>query len=271
MKKLLIAIVFGALCLPAARGAQVDTLAVPSHAMNREVTVVAIRPDKAVAGEKCPVIYLLHGYSGDAFSWMKLKPELPQIADREGIIFICPDGENSWYWDSPLDKDYRYETFVAKELVEYVDRNFATRADRLGRAVTGLSMGGHGGMWLGIRHKETFGAAGSMSGGLDIRPFPDNWEMKLQLGEQAANRELWERHTAINQLDGLRDGELAIIIDCGSGDFFLAVNEAFHKKLLEKGIGHDFTVRPGKHDNRYWNNAIDYQVLFFKKFFDTPR
>ena len=38
-------------------------------------------------------------------------------------------------------------------------------------------MGGHGAMWLGIRHKDVFGAAGSTSGGVDIRPFPQNWSM----------------------------------------------------------------------------------------------
>ena len=38
-----------------------------------------------------------------------------------------------------------------------------------------LSMGGHGALWNAIRHSDIFGAAGSMSGGVDIRPFPDNW------------------------------------------------------------------------------------------------
>ena len=40
------------------------------------------------------------------------------------------------------------------------------------RAISGLSMGGHGALWSAIRHKDVFGAAGSMSGGVDIRPFP---------------------------------------------------------------------------------------------------
>ena len=132
---------------------------------------------------------------------MTIKPDLPQIADREGIIFVCPDGKNSWYWDSPRNKDYRYESFVAKELVEYIDKNFATKADRSGRVITGLSMGGHGGMWLSIRHQDIFGGGGSMSGGLDIRPFPDSWNMKARLGEYASNKEVWDNHTVINQID----------------------------------------------------------------------
>mgnify|MGYP000059066895 CR=1 FL=1 len=272
MKKQFLALFIGLFCLSAGmQAAKVDTLQVHSAAMNKDVKVLTIRPDKAVAGKKCPVIYLLHGYGGHAFTWIGIKPELPRIADREGIIFVCPDGKNSWYWDSPLNKDYRYETFVSKELVNYVDKNFATIADRSGRAITGLSMGGHGGMWLSIRHKDTFGGGGSMSGGLDIRPFPNNWEMKKQLGEEVSNQQVWDEHTVINQLDKIKDGDLAIIIDCGCDDFFLDVNKAVHEKLLEKKISHDFTVRPGGHTGTYWHNAIDYQVLFFSKFFNKSK
>lgn len=250
-----------------AQAAVVDTLAVHSASMNKEVKVVTIRPDKAVKGEKCPVVYLLHGYSGHEKTWITVEPTLPQIADRDGIIFVCPDGENSWYWDSPLNPEMRYETFIYKELVEYVDTHFATLADRRYRAITGLSMGGHGAMWNAIRHQEVFGACGSMSGGLDIRPFPNNWEMKKQLGERDDNLEVWNNHTVINQLDKLKDGNLAIIIDCGFDDFFADVNRAVHQALLSRKIGHDFTMRPGAHNGTYWENAIDYQILFFKTFF----
>ena len=195
----------GSWCLSVGmQAAKVDTLSVHSDAMNKEVQVITICPDKAMAGEKCPVLYLLHGYGGNAGTWLGIKPELPQIADKEGIIFVCPDGKNSWYWDSPLNKEYRYETFVSKELVNYIDKNFTTKVERGGRAITGLSMGGHGSLWLSIRHKDVFGGGGSMSGGLDIRPFPNNWEMKKQLGEEASNKQRWDEHTVINQLDKIK-------------------------------------------------------------------
>jgi len=267
MKKLFLVLAF---ILPlAAFAAKVDTVMVKSPAMNKEVQVVIITPDVAsgVHAAACPVIYLLHGYGGNARAWVSLKPELPQIADEKGIIFVCPDGKNSWYWDSPKDPSYRYETFVAKELVSYMDGNYKTIPSRKGRAIAGLSMGGHGAMWLSIRHKDVFGAAGSMSGGLDIRPFPKNWQMSKQLGDQEANRDLWEKHTVINQLDNIQNGDLAIIIDCGLGDFFLQVNKDMHNALVARKIDHDFILRPGAHNGPYWNNAVDYQILFFSKFF----
>ena len=157
------------------QAAQVDTLLVHSESMNKDIKILAIRPDKAMKGEHCPVIYLLHGYSDNHEKWLKVRPDLPEIADREGIIFISPDGGyDSWYWDSPIVKEYRYETFISKELTAYVDANLSSIPDRSKRAITGLSMGGHGAMWNAIRNKDIFGAVGSTSGGLDIRPFPNN-------------------------------------------------------------------------------------------------
>ena len=227
----------------ATQAARVDTIMVKSPSMNKEVQVVYVLPDKAL-GE-----------------------ELPKIADEKGIIFVCPDGKNSWYWDSPKNQAYRYETFVASELVKYTDKNYATIPEKKGRAITGLSMGGHGALWLAIRHKEIFGAGGSTSGGVDIRPFPKNWEMNKQLGDYESDKTLWDQHTVITQVDKIKDGDLALIIDCGEQDFFLEVNKALHKVLLEKNISHDFITRPGGHNGQYWNNSIDYQILFFDKFF----
>ena len=58
--------------------------------------------------------------------------------------------------------------------------------------------------------------------------------MKKQLGELKENPERWDAHTVINQIDGLRDGELALVIDCGYQDFFYRVNMNLHEKLMAR-------------------------------------
>ena len=112
--------------------AKVDTLLIKSPSMNKDVQVVVVTPDAAL-GKKavaCPTIYLLHGYGGNAKTWIDIKPNLPQIADEKGIIFVCPDGKNSWYWDSPINPSFRYETFISSELVKYIDEHYKTTADQ---------------------------------------------------------------------------------------------------------------------------------------------
>lgn len=248
------------------QAAKVDTLQVKSPSMNKDIEVVVVSPDTS-RSETCPVVYLLHGYSGNARTWIGIKPDLAKISDEKDIIFVCPDGKNSWYWDSPSQPDVRYETFISDELVEYIDKHYKTVADPKGRAITGLSMGGHGAMWNALRHSDVFSAAGSTSGGVDIRPFPKNWEMSTQLGDKDKYPENWEKYAVINLVPSLHKGQLALIIDCGESDFFLEVNKNFHEALLKQGIDHDFITRPGGHDSPYWNNSIDYQILFFYKHF----
>ena len=94
--------------------------------------------------------------------------------------------------------------------------------------------------------------------------------MAKQLGEEATNRKTWDDHTVMTQLDSISNGDLALVIDCGYDDFFFDVNNKLHEALRERGIEHDYTVRPGVHNGPYWTNSIDYQWLFFKKFFDRP-
>ena len=249
---------------------RVDTVEVYSPKMDRKIKNVVILPagyDNS-SDTKYPVLYLLHGYGGRYDTWIKgIKKSLPEEAIKWQMIVVCPDGQNSWYWDSPIDPKMQFETFVSSELTNYIDKNYKTSASPKGRAVTGLSMGGHGGLWLGFNHPDVFGACGSMSGGVDIRPFPNNWEMKNRLGAYRDNADVWEKHTVINILDKVEPSQ-AIIIDCGPRDFFYQVNEDLHKEMLYRNIMHEYITRPGIHNNEYWNNAIDYQMQFFSKFFN---
>jgi S-formylglutathione hydrolase FrmB len=250
-------------------GQTVDTITVFSGKMKKEIKNVLVLPkgyDESNP-KPYPVVYLLHGYSGNHKSWIAMTPDLTEEASRYNLIIVCPDGKNSWYWDSPVNPESQYETYVGKELVAYMDANYNTLKSNKGRAITGLSMGGHGGLWLGVNHPDVFGACGSMSGGMDIRPFPNNWEMKKQLGSYKDNEERWNDHTVIEQLYKIEPGTLGIIIDCGFDDFFFEVNEELHRRLLYNNIAHDYITRPGRHDGNYWKNAIGYQLLFIAKFF----
>ena len=239
---------------------------VPSPAMDKYVPVTVITPDGYNPTQRYDVVYLLHGYSDNHESW-PARGKVGPHADRYNLIFVCPNGNNSWYWDSPIDPTFRYETFVAKELVEWIDANYSTNATRTGRAITGLSMGGHGALYLALRHQEVFGAAGSTSGGVDIRPF-DDWEIATRLGSKEEHPEHWEAYTVTNMLDRLSpEGSLALIIDCGTEDFFYEVNCELHAKLLERKIPHDFYVRPGAHNWHYWVGSIEHQLLFFDNYF----
>lgn len=250
-------------------GAQVDTVETHSLAMNKKIKAVVITPKGYPSGQGLPVVYLLHGYSGSYADWSEKSAEvIGELADQNNFIVVCPDGGfSSWYYDSPMDPKVKYETYVSRELVSWIDKNYKTIKHPSGRAITGLSMGGHGALYLALRHQDVFGGAGSMSGGVDIRPFPNNWDLPKRLGTYATSPQNWENHTVINMLHLFTPKALAIIIDCGTSDFFYPVNVRLHEKMLERNIPHDFISRPGGHTWDYWNNAVTYQLMFFSRYF----
>lgn len=250
---------------------RVDTVEIYSPSMHKPVRCIIVTPDDYTStGKPYPVLYLLHGHSGNYAGWMGDAPQLRGYADTYQMLIVCPDGGyDSWYLDSPVDSTVRYDTHISKEVVGYVDYYYHTRQEPAGRAIAGLSMGGHGAMSLAIRHPDIFGAAGSMAGGLDLRPFKkNNWDLKGVLGDPDDHWKNWVDNSVVSLLPLLKDENLSLIIDCGVGDFFLEANREMNRLLLEANIPHEYTERPGEHNGSYWGSAVDYQVLFFQKFFN---
>ncbi|QDH78445.1 esterase family protein [Echinicola soli] len=251
--------------------AKTDTVQVHSDAMDKDVPNLIITPSGYSSDASYPSVYLLHGAGGDYTSWARIA-DLQQYADRYGLIIVCPDaGVTSWYFDSPIDPKMQYETYVAMELVHWVDQHYATKRNPDFRAITGLSMGGHGGLYLGFRHQDVWRAVGSISGGVDIRPFPLNWDIDKRLGSYAECKETWEENTVINMLHLLDGKTLDIIIDCGRHDFFYEANVRLHDKLEDRNIPHDFISRPGVHNAEYWHNSIAYHLMFFNGKFEARK
>jgi S-formylglutathione hydrolase FrmB len=248
----------------------VDTVTIYSNSMKKNVKAVVIKPDAYTKNKKFPTVYLLHGHGGRYDNWIRRVPQLKSLADQYQLLIVCPDGaSSSWYYDSPVDSSMRYETHVAKEVPEYIDKNYSTLKDRKSRAITGLSMGGHGGLFLGFRHTELFGGCGSMSGALVIEYITDKkYHVEKRLGD-TTNKERYREYSIMKEMEKYKPKDsLAVIIDCGTEDFIFGMSKAAHEKMMQLGIPHDYTERPGKHDWNYWANAVQYQLLFFRNYFD---
>jgi len=269
MKQLTVTAIFFFIALFAIAG-NVDTITVYSSAMHKGIKCMVITPsDYKKSTKTYPVLYLLHGYAGNFARWLTVAPQLRNKADEMQLIIVCPDGGyGSWYIDSPADSSVRYETFTSKELINHIDSSYKTINDRAHRAITGLSMGGHGGLYLAIRHRDLFGAAGSISGLVDLSFFPKGMNFKMLFGDSAVNTANLQKNSVINLVSDLKNRDLKLTIDCGTYDFLVIPNRNLHEKLLKLRIEHDYAERPGIHNAAYWRNSIDYQLLFFKKFFD---
>jgi S-formylglutathione hydrolase FrmB len=253
--------------------ANVDTLTIFSDAMKKNIKTVVITPDKYRNQTiNFPVIYLLHGWSDNYSGYVNRIPRIKDMVDAYRLIVVCPDGGyDSWYLDSPVNPTNKYETFTSIELVDWIDSHYPTIKSKEGRAITGLSMGGHGALYQAIKHPDRFGAAGSMSGGVDLTFSTTSWGISKWTGSYKDHSENWYSNSIVNMIDRLKEIPVQIIFDCGRDDFFIDVNRNLHQKMLQRGIPHDYIERPGKHTWEYWSNSIDYQFLFFNKFFNIIR
>jgi pimeloyl-ACP methyl ester carboxylesterase len=117
-----------------------------------------------------PVVYFLHGYTATAQAYVKFV-DLPQAADaaiaaggREMII-VLPDAFTKWsgsmYSSSVTTGDW--ESYVAHDLVAYIDSHYRTIAKRESRGLSGHSMGGYGTWRIGMKRPDVFGALYAMS------------------------------------------------------------------------------------------------------------
>lgn len=248
---------------------RVDTLALDSRLVKSPMAVNVALPGGyfADSSSRYPVLYLLHGHGGNRNTWGRLIA-LDSAATSHKMIIVTLDGRNSWYWDSPLVPDLQMESFITRELVPTIDSLFRTIPDRSHRAVTGLSMGGHGAMWLALHHKDMFGNVGSTSGGVDIMPFPNRWNIDATIGDYAKCNDSWKSHSVMSHVDSITPGDYNIIFDCGTEDFFFDVNNRLDSILTARGIEHTYLTSPGIHNGDYWKKSILPQLDFFEKHFN---
>ena len=249
-----------------ARGAHLDTVAISSRAMETELPALVVVPERAAHDTlRRPVLYLLHGFGSDYLGMSRLA-NLGRAADLYGFIIVCPSGSaGSWYMDSPVDHTLRFETYIVREVVPWVDQHYPTLADRAHRGLCGISMGGHGALYLAFRHPDVFGAAASISGVLDLRETTQPEALSRVLGSFEGYAPLWDSLSVERLADSVTPGKLAIAMDCGAEDSFLEANRRVHRRLLALGVAHDYAERPGGHTLPYWRRALAQQMLFMSQ------
>ncbi|WP_458922823.1 alpha/beta hydrolase [Flavitalea antarctica] len=163
---------------------------------NRNVTVY-LPPGYEQGTRRFPVIYYLHGFMGtDSISSsmkMILDRGIAQQKIRPFILVIASHYtlyEGSFYSNSSLTGNWI--DFQAKELVEYIDRNFKTLATRDGRGIAGHSMGGYGAIKIGMLFPDVFSSVYALSPGLlaFVKEFGPNSDSFKELGQIKTQEEL---------------------------------------------------------------------------------
>jgi len=151
---------------------------------DRDVTVYLPPSYRTEHARRYPVIYLLHGGGGTDRSWTGRQANVPQSADKlvaarqlREMIIVMPNAftlhGGSMYSSSVTTGDW--ESYIAQDLVPYIDGHYRTIADRASRGLAGASMGGYGALRTAMKRAEVFSSLYILSAcclTADINPSP---------------------------------------------------------------------------------------------------
>ena len=209
-----------------------------------------------------PFLYLLHGAGDDNNSWIS-KGGADKIANRylaDGgvpMVIVMPDAQMSFYvnletatedYVKSMDPVGHYEEYFIGELMPKVEELYHCDGKR---ALAGLSMGGWGTLYYGLKYPNLFkyyGYAMSPATGLSWLP------VSLQdLISAQSDRSVFPFLT----------------LESGSNDYTVSIESvrACDELLTSNEIPHRFIERSGGHDWNFWPVCLEKALVEIGKSF----
>lgn len=233
-----------------------------SQSVAKQSQMMVCFPDRLEAEAPYSVLYLLHGLSDDHTAWTRYT-SIERYAAGLPLIVVMPDGHRSFYTDG-VD-GLAYEGAIIKDVVDVVEKFFNVRAERAGRAISGLSMGGYGAMKLGLKYPEMFASVAAHSSAFSITKIPEQRndlepEVRRIYGENYGHGGDDDCFALARNAD--QSTLPALRFDCGDEDFLIESNRLFHKHLTDIGIAHEYAEHPGIHNWAYWDEHVQESLAF---------
>jgi enterochelin esterase-like enzyme len=263
-----------------------QTLTFNSRALIKPMRmIVYLPPGYADSDMRYPALYLLHRWGADERDWIDALG-FATATDRligagaiAPFIAVMPQGDKSFFINAAdpggdfsgiasLDPTYYrdaltgygdYADYVLEDVIPFIEQKFPVRADRAGRAIGGVEMGGAGAALLAFTHPELFSAVGIHSpmlfGGPGEGP---PWIFGLNDPDQFARNNPIEKAKSLTSASKLR-----VYLDCGLSDPHSDRVADLHWRLVESGIEHTYVSRPGGDDPAYWRENLGEYVGFY--------
>jgi len=274
-----------------------------SEALQRDMVINVFLPLTYEQSDvRFPVLYLCHGLTSNFHEFEYVG--VPEYLNRFDMIVVMVDVGNSWYvnWAQPEDKQHNnFANHVCEDIITYVDEHYRTIADRKGRAINGISMGGFGAISLGLTHPELFCSIASHSGALKwaanqrdrMEKSENPWVIWEQAYEDSVTRyrdiDIEGYSSFIDRtpkgqpfitpedadavdpfklvLQVPKDKLPHIYLDCGVGDHLINSAREFMQLLMENDIPFQYGQSEGIHEEDYWGReltismAVQYAVM----------
>lgn len=187
--------------------------------------------------EKYPVVYLLHGFGNNQDQWGGYT-NVELYAEERRIAIVMIAGENKAYLNRGEDL---FEDFIEKELKEFITSTFPISAKAEHNYIAGLSMGGFGALYHGIKYPSHYAAIGAFSAAVE-RPTTDNTKIISIVDQQLSKKKKLPN----------------IFLTCGTDDFLYKRNQKFARDLKKRNITYTWISEKGYvHEWRFWDLSIE--------------
>jgi enterochelin esterase-like enzyme len=204
-----------------------------------------------------PVLYLLHGFPGRPLAWLEtvrmgIIDDSLTVSGRAGpVILVMPFGSTGTFtdkeWVDGATPGNGWATFVARDLVRYVDSHYRTIPTRAARAIGGLSEGGYGAIDIALHHPREFSVVESWSGYEKPDPLRSIFGPQLQLLARNDPRTLLPRVAP-----ELRRLGTYFWFYSSSEDKFRTQNRAFAQQLARERLPFRYFEGYGGHNWALW-------------------
>jgi putative tributyrin esterase len=235
-----------------------------SAALKRQMPYRVFLPTKVAAGQRLPVVYLLHGCGGGVRDWSNYS-DVAQYAATEktgGLILVIVAGECSYYMNAALKPEDKYEDYLENDLISDVEARFPAAKGRANRAVIGVSMGGFAAVKLALTRPDLFVFAGAISPAIDV---PSRRFTIKRTGQYLRFRTIFGAWGSESRRS--RDPFILVqsvnpaatpylYLTAGEQEPLLDPNRRFASRLHERHFAYEFHTKPGGHDWNEWDQQI---------------
>ena len=205
-------------------------------------------------------LYLLHGAGGDHTRWV-LNTRIADYVNNRNIAVVMPSGKNRFYVNNEYGKNFY--TYITEELVSQCEQWFDISRKAEDRYIAGMSMGGYGAVYAGLKKPSMYNTVFSYSGLLNILERydkPQGLDMFPVFGtRQQLIDNNYDLYTLINQAENV---QTKYVIACGTQDPRIHMSRQLSEALTNGGIPNVYRESPGAHDFAYWDYCIEQTVKY---------
>lgn len=214
-----------------------------------------------------PVVILLHGVYGSAWSWpfragvhLTVNKLINEGSLPDMVLAMPSDGlwgDGSAY----LPHNMRhFENWIASDIPDAIKQMIPGVTEASPFFISGLSMGGFGSLRIGAKYNKKFKAISAHSAITSLS------QMSFFVEEELSN---YSQENKIEEDVFLtflhyRDKLPPIYFDCGLNDQLLSYNRELHQRMNENRIHHIYKEFDGGHQWPYWEKNIIHSLFFFK-------